>query len=274
MDKNPLLSIRHLDASYGPVQALFNVDMEVYRGEIVSIIGPNGAGKSTVIKAVLNIANTCGGIISFNGREITGCRTHEIAALGIGYVPQGRIVFSDMSVEENLEMGAFLMKERARRKMAVENVFRQFPRLQERRRQPAGRLSGGEQQMLAIGRALMLDPELVILDEPSLGLSPKYVDIIFEHLLSLKNNGRTLLMVEQNAVRALGVSDRGYALELGRNRYTGTGKELLANSQVRQMYLGGNPQLSVFGNHENKGMNIACNTPTPLSSPGVIRSLR
>ncbi|MBT8419610.1 MAG: ABC transporter ATP-binding protein [Gammaproteobacteria bacterium] len=266
MDKHPLLTIRQLDASYGPVQVLFDIDMEVYRGEIVSIIGPNGAGKSTVIKAILNIATPCAGNITFNNREITKLPTHGVAALGIGYVPQGRIVFSNMSVEENLEMGAFLMKEHLARKVAVDKVFDQFPRLRERRRQLAGRLSGGEQQMLAIGRALMLDPTLVILDEPSLGLSPKYVDIIFEHLIALRDDGRTLLMVEQNAARALSTSDRGYALELGKNRYTGTGKELLANPAVRQMYLGGGNTLSTAPEsfHENASPT-ACNAPTSLS---------
>jgi len=239
MDKQPLLEIRQLDASYGPLQALFNVSIEVQSGEIVSIIGPNGAGKSTVIKAVMNLIDVNSGNIIFNNREITHVATHKITALGIGYVPQGRIVFGNMSVEENLEMGAFLTKNRAERKDTVEAVFHQFPRLKERHRQLAGRLSGGEQQMLAIGRALMLNPKLVILDEPSLGLSPKYVDIIFRQLSTLKSTGRTLLMVEQNASRALEISDRGYALELGRNRYTGTGFGMLANSDVRQMYLGG-----------------------------------
>nr|VFK11061.1 MAG: branched-chain amino acid transport system ATP-binding protein [Candidatus Kentron sp. LPFa]VFK59468.1 MAG: branched-chain amino acid transport system ATP-binding protein [Candidatus Kentron sp. UNK]VFK68714.1 MAG: branched-chain amino acid transport system ATP-binding protein [Candidatus Kentron sp. UNK] len=240
MDKQPLLEIHQLNASYGPVQVLFDVNVKVESGEIVSIIGPNGAGKSTVIKAAMNLVNTNSGDIIFDDRKITKVATHKITALGIGYVPQGRIVFGNMSVEENLEMGAFLTKNRAKRKAAVDTVFLQFPRLAERRKQLAGRLSGGEQQMLAIGRALMLTPRLVILDEPSLGLSPKYVDIIFRHLSDLKANGHTLLMVEQNASRALDISDRGYALELGRNRYTGTGKNLLGNPEVRQMYLGGN----------------------------------
>nr|VFK15132.1 MAG: neutral amino acid transport system ATP-binding protein [Candidatus Kentron sp. LFY] len=242
MDKQPLLEIHQLDASYGPVQVLFNLDIEVQPGEITAIIGPNGAGKSTVIKAVMNLVDTNAGSIIFNDREITGFATHKITELGIGYVPQGRIVFENMSVEENLEMGAFPMKNRVKRKEAVEAVFLQFPRLKERHKQLAGRLSGGEQQMLAIGRALMLNPTLVMLDEPSLGLSPKYVDIIFKHLLTLKAAGHTLLIVEQNATRALEVSDCGYALELGRNRYTGTGKDLLDNPDVRKMYLGGNNQ--------------------------------
>nr|VFJ43194.1 MAG: amino acid/amide ABC transporter ATP-binding protein 2, HAAT family [Candidatus Kentron sp. FW] len=239
MDKPPLLKVHRLNASYGQVQVLFNVDIEVQSGEIISIIGPNGAGKSTVIKAVMNLVGVNSGNIFFNNREITHLATHKVTALGIGYVPQGRIVFSSMSVEENLEMGAFLTKDRVKRNATVNTVFDQFPRLKERRKQLAGHLSGGEQQMLAIGRALMLNPELVILDEPSLGLSPKYVDIIFKHLLALKASGHTLLMVEQNATRALEVSDRGYALELGRNRYAGTGKSLLTNPDVRQMYLGG-----------------------------------
>jgi branched-chain amino acid transport system ATP-binding protein len=164
---------------------------------------------------------------------------HRIPPLGIGYVPQGRIVFARMTVEDNLEMGAFLIDEREQRRIAVEQVFTQFPRLAERRKQLAGNLSGGEQQMLAIGRALMLSPKLVILDEPSLGLSPKYVDLVFEKLLELKQQGRTLLMVEQNAARALELSDRGYALELGRNRFADSASNLLANEDVRRMYLGG-----------------------------------
>ncbi len=235
----PLLSIRGLETAYGAMQVLFGVDMEVRAGEIVAIIGPNGAGKSTVIKGVIGLASARAGRIVFDGRDITREAPHRIPALGIGYVPQGRIVFARMTVEDNLEMGAFLITDSAKRRQAVERVFTQFPRLRERRRQFAGSLSGGEQQMLAIGRALMLDPKLVILDEPSLGLSPKYVDIIFEQLVALKKQGRTLLMVEQNAARALELSDRAYALELGRNRFTGKGAELLADPEVRRMYLGG-----------------------------------
>jgi branched-chain amino acid transport system ATP-binding protein len=234
-----LLAIRDLEVSYGAVQVLFGVSLEVRAGEIVSIIGPNGAGKSTVIKAVIGLVPARKGNVVFDGRDITNLPAHAIPALGIGYVPQGRIVFSQMSVEDNLEMGAFLQKDARKRREAVQSVFEQFPRLAERRRQPAGKLSGGEQQMLAIGRALMMNPRLVILDEPSLGLSPKYVDLIFDQLLELRRRGRTLLMVEQNAARALELSDRGYALELGRNRFTDSGAGLLANQDVRRMYLGG-----------------------------------
>jgi branched-chain amino acid transport system ATP-binding protein len=235
----PLLSIRGLEVAYGAVQVLFGIDLDVSEGEIVSIIGPNGAGKSTVIKAVVGLVPARAGAIAFAGRDITNQPAHLAPATGIGYVPQGRIVFSKMSVTDNLELGAFLEKDRRRRREAVDQVFEQFPRLYERRDQAAGNLSGGEQQMLAIGRALMMRPKLIILDEPSLGLSPKYVDIIFEHLLGLREAGRTLLMVEQNAARALELSDRGYALELGRNRFADTGAALLANEDVRRMYLGG-----------------------------------
>jgi len=234
-----LLDIQSLEVSYGPVQVLFGVDLHVERGEIVSIIGPNGAGKSTVIKAVVGIAPPRSGRIIFQDSDITGIAAHRAVAVGIGYVPQGRIVFGNMTVTDNLEMGAFLRTDQSSRRRAVEGAFEQFPRLYERRQQMAGKLSGGEQQMLAIARALMLDPKLVILDEPSLGLSPKFVDIVYDHLIALKNQGRTLLMVEQNAARALDISDRGYALELGRNRFTDTGVNLLGNPDVRQMYLGG-----------------------------------
>jgi len=235
----PLLSIRGLEVSYGAVQVLFGVNLEVRAGEIVSIIGPNGAGKSTVIKAVIGLVEVQAGSIEFDGRDITNMPAHVVPSLGVTYVPQGRIVFAQMTVSDNLEMGAFLQHDSRKRREAVDSVFEQFPRLYERRHQPAGKLSGGEQQMLAIGRALMLNPRLVILDEPSLGLSPKYVDLIFEHLLTLKSQGRTLLMVEQNAARALELSDRGYALELGYNRFADTGEKLLANDDVRRMYLGG-----------------------------------
>jgi branched-chain amino acid transport system ATP-binding protein len=234
-----LLEVRELEVAYGAVQVLFGIDLQVKQGEIVSIIGPNGAGKSTVIKAVVGLIPVRGGEIHFAGDDITRVPAHEVVRRGIGYVPQGRIVFGEMSVLDNLELGAFQERDRERRRQAVEAVFEQFPRLHERRDNLAGNLSGGEQQMLAIGRALMMHPRLVILDEPSLGLSPRYVDVIFERLLALKQQGVTLLMVEQNAARALELSDRGYALELGRNRFADTGAALLANDDVRRMYLGG-----------------------------------
>ena len=234
-----LLGVSGLQVYYGSVQVLFGIDLQVNSGEIVSIIGPNGAGKSTVIKSIVGLTPSKNGTVVFGESEITNLPAHAIPALGIGYVPQGRIVFAHMTVADNLELGAFLQRDTRMRREAVQAVFERFPRLYERRQQLAGKLSGGEQQMLAIGRALMMNPRLVILDEPSLGLSPKYVDLIFDQLLALKNQGRTLLMVEQNAARALEVSDRGYALELGRNRFSDSGKRLLANEDVRRMYLGG-----------------------------------
>lgn len=235
----PLLEIQGLEATYGRVQVLFGIDLTVAPGEIVSIIGPNGAGKSTVIKAVMGLVMIKAGAILLDGNDIKGVPPHRVPPLGIGYVPQGRIVFSRMSVLENLKLGAFLEKDTHRCRQAIAAVFEQFPPLYTHRKQQAGRLSGGEQQMLAIGRALMMNPRLLILDEPSLGLSPKYVDLIYDHLLALQHEGRTLLMVEQNAARALELSDRGYALELGQNRFTDTGATMLANEQVRRMYLGG-----------------------------------
>jgi len=235
----PLLDVQSLQVNYGQVQVLFNLTIQVYNGEIVTIIGPNGAGKSTLIKAIIGLSSAQAGNIIFNNQNITRLPTHRIPPLGIGYVPQGRIVFAGMTVMENLALGAFLITNKLQRRAAIARVFAQFSQLEQRSKVLAGQLSGGEQQMLAIGRALMLDPKLIILDKPSLGLSPKYVDLVFNSLLTLKQQGRTLLMVEQNAARALSFADRGYALELGRNRFTGTGQELLHNQEVRRMYLGG-----------------------------------
>lgn len=238
-DPQPLLAVQAIDVSYGPLQVLFAVTIEVYSGEIVTIIGTNGAGKSTLIKAINGLRPAQQGHILLAGKDITHIPAHHIPALGVSYVPQGRIVFANMTVADNLELGAFLLRTSSLRHQALERVYAQFPRLAQRRRVLAGQLSGGEQQMLAIGRALLLNPKLVLLDEPSLGLAPKYVDMVFASLLDLKQQGHTLVMVEQNAARALAVADRGYALELGRNRFADTSTALLANPEVRRMYLGG-----------------------------------
>jgi branched-chain amino acid transport system ATP-binding protein len=235
----PLLAVRDIDAAYGKVRVLDDVSLDVMPGEIVSIIGPNGAGKSTVLKTVMGILKPTQGHVVFAGEPITGLRTDLVVHCGIAYVPQGRIVFKAMSVVENLEMGAFTVKDKARVRRTMEQVFAIFPRLGERRRQMAGTMSGGEQQMLAMGRALMVEPRLVLLDEPSLGLAPQFVELVFEKLQELKAGGMTLLLVEQNAVKALSISDRGYVLELGRNRFTGSGAALLADDRVRRLYLGG-----------------------------------
>ncbi|HXG17369.1 MAG TPA: ABC transporter ATP-binding protein, partial [Calidithermus sp.] len=211
----------------------------VETGEIVSIIGPNGAGKSTAFKAIMGFVRPRQGSIRFNGQEITGLPPHLVVRRGLAYVPQGRIVFPQMTVLENLEMGAYIERDRARVAAALERVYRLFPVLAERRRQRAGTMSGGEQQMVAIARALMTTPSLILLDEPSLGLAPKFVALIFDKLQEMRAAGYTLVLVEQNAARALAIADRGYVLELGRNRFEGPGPRLLADPEVKRLYLGG-----------------------------------
>jgi branched-chain amino acid transport system ATP-binding protein len=235
----PLLSVRDIDASYGPVPILDSVSLEVFPGEAVSIIGPNGAGKSTVLKAVMGFLKPTRGEVIFDGNRVTGTRPDLLVRRGISYVPQGRIVFKDMTVVENLEMGAFTVRDKAQARRTMEQVFAIFPRLGERPGQRAGTMSGGEQQMLAMGRALMVEPRLVLMDEPSLGLAPLFVELVFEKIVELRNSGMTLLLVEQNAAKSLSISDRGYVLELGRNRFTGSGAALLADDRVRRLYLGG-----------------------------------
>ena len=208
-------------------------------GEIVSIIGPNGAGKSTAFKTIVGFLTPSAGRVIFEDQDITGLRPDLVLRRGLAYVPQGRIVFPAMTVLENLEMGAYIERDATRVQAALERVYALFPVLAERRRQKAGTMSGGEQQMLAIGRALMTMPRLILLDEPSLGLSPKFVTLIFEKLVEMKGAGYTLMLVEQNATRALAIADRGYVLELGRNRFEGPGRELLTDPEVKRLYLGG-----------------------------------
>jgi branched-chain amino acid transport system ATP-binding protein len=234
-----LLELRDVAAAYGSIQILHQVSLHVEPREVVSVIGPNGAGKSTTFKVIMGLITHLGGEILFDGKSLVGQRPNRILGLGLGYVPQGRVVFMQMTVAENLEMGAFLERDRAKIRQSMDHVFRLFPRLRERRRQMAGTMSGGEQQMLAMGRALMMHPRMMMLDEPSLGLSPRFVDEIFDKIVELAHGGLTVMLVEQNAARALEISDRGYVLELGRNRFEGSGHDLLANPDVRQMYLGG-----------------------------------
>jgi ABC-type branched-subunit amino acid transport system ATPase component len=235
----PLLRAEGLTAGYGKVPILHDVTLEVQAGEMVSVIGPNGAGKSTAFKTIVGFVHATSGRVTFDGKEITGLRADEVLPRGLAYVPQGRIVFPQMTVHENLEMGAYIEREPARIRASFERVHALFPILAERRGQRAGTLSGGEQQMVAIGRALMTHPKLILLDEPSLGLSPKFVSLIFETLVQMKEAGYTLMVVEQNAARVLAVADRGYVLELGRNRFEGTGTALLADPDVKRLYLGG-----------------------------------
>ena len=235
----PLLVAQGLTGGYGKLDILHDVSLAVNVGEIVSIIGPNGAGKSTAFKTIVGFLRPRRGTVSFNGEDITGLRPDLVLRRGMAYVPQGRIVFPDMTVLENLEMGAYIERDRARVAAALERVYALFPILHERRAQRAGTMSGGEQQMVAIARALMTTPKLILLDEPSLGLSPKFVTLIFEKLAAMRQAGYTLMVVEQNATRALAIADRGYVLELGRNRFEGSGQRLLADPEVKRLYLGG-----------------------------------
>jgi len=234
-----LLRAESLTAGYGKMPILHGVTLEVRQGEMVSVIGPNGAGKSTAFKTIVGFLRPSDGRVVFDGQDITGLRPDQVLHRGLAYVPQGRIVFPQMTVLENLEMGAYIERNGRRIREALERVYALFPILAARRRQRAGTMSGGEQQMVAIGRALMTTPKLVLLDEPSLGLAPKFVSIIFERLTEMKRAGYTLMVVEQNAARALAVADRGYVLELGKNRFEGTGDALLADPEVKRLYLGG-----------------------------------
>jgi branched-chain amino acid transport system ATP-binding protein len=235
----PLLVAQGLTAGYGRLDILHDLSLTVNVNEIVSIIGPNGAGKSTAFKTIVGFLRPRAGRVVFNGEEITGLRPDRLLGRGLAYVPQGRIVFPQMTVLENLEMGAYIEPDAARIAAALDQVYALFPILAERRTQQAGTLSGGEQQMVAIARALMTTPRLILLDEPSLGLSPKFVTLIFDKLADLRRAGYTLMLVEQNATRALAIADRGYVLELGRNRLEGPGRRLLADPEVKRLYLGG-----------------------------------
>jgi ABC-type branched-subunit amino acid transport system ATPase component len=234
-----LLAANTLRGGYGTIDILHGVSLEVRAGEIVSVIGPNGAGKSTAFKTIVGFLRPREGRVLFNGEDITGLRPDLVLRRGLAYVPQGRIVFPQMTVLENLEMGAYIERDGARIAAALERVYALFPILAERRRQNAGTMSGGEQQMVAIARALMTSPRLILLDEPSLGLSPKFVTLIFERLVEMRDAGFTLMLVEQNATRALAIADRGYVLELGKNRFEGPGEQLLADPEVKRLYLGG-----------------------------------
>jgi len=234
-----LLQAQGLTAGYGKMAILHDLSLDVRVGEMISIIGPNGAGKSTALKSIVGFVKVASGHVRFDGQEITGLRPDQVLPRGLAYVPQGRIVFPQMTVRENLEMGGYIERDARRMREALEQVFGLFPILGERRRQRAGTMSGGEQQMVAIARALMTRPKLIMLDEPSLGLSPKFVSLIFDKLVAMKQSGYTLVIVEQNAAKALAVADRGYVLELGRNRFEGTGTALLTDPEVKRLYLGG-----------------------------------
>ena len=235
----PLLEVTDLFVTYGAIQALKKVSLKVYAGETVSLVGANGAGKSTLMKTLVGINKTQSGDIQFKSSSIRELKSHEIIRLGISQSPEGRQVFPDMSVYENLLMGAYSKKmSRAQVKDRMEEIFSIFPILKERIRAFAVTLSGGEQQMLAIGRALMLSPELLLLDEPSLGISPLLTEKIFEILVNLNRKGTSILLAEQNAAMALEISQRGYVLEVGEVIYEDTAEKLMANDIVRKAYLG------------------------------------
>ena len=234
-----MLDLKNVNAAYGRIQILHDVSLHVEEKEVVCVIGPNGAGKSTTFKVIMGFIDYLGGDMTFQDQSLVGFRPDQILNLGLGYVPQGRIVFNQMTVRENLEIGAYLQRDKQMVRESMDYVFALFPRLAERQKQLAGTMSGGEQQMLAMGRALMIRPTMMMLDEPSLGLSPRFVDEIFERILELARGGITIMLVEQNAARALEIADRGYVLELGKNRFEGTGEALLHNQDVRRMYLGG-----------------------------------
>ena len=239
MSEPSILSVTGVETFYGAIQALHGVDLEVARGEIVTLIGANGAGKSTLLMTICGNPRARSGTIVFDGEDITGLPTHQIVRRGVAQVPEGRRIFARMSVYENLQMGAIL-GDPANFKSDLDRVFAMFPRLAERRDQRGGTLSGGEQQMLAIGRALMSRPRLLLLDEPSLGLAPLIVRQIFDSIGRIaREEGVTIFLVEQNAFHALRLADRGYVLANGRVRLSGSGRELLANQEVRAAYLEG-----------------------------------
>ncbi len=234
-----MLKVDNLEVAYGNIKAIKGISLEVNQGEIVTLIGSNGAGKSTTLRAISGILKPRAGSITFNGERIEGVEGHEIVAKGICQSPEGRRIFPRMSVDENLDLGAFLRNDKAAIAADRERVLDLFPRLQERIDQKAGTMSGGEQQMLAVGRALMGSPKLLLLDEPSMGLAPVLVDMIFETIEKINKQGTTILLVEQNALAALNVADRAYVLESGSIKMSGKAKDLISNDEVTKAYLGG-----------------------------------
>jgi branched-chain amino acid transport system ATP-binding protein len=233
-----LLEVRDIETFYGSIQALKGISIDVYEGEIVTLIGANGAGKSTTLRSINGLNHPRRGTITFRGQDITNDPAHQIVKLGIAQSPEGRKLFPRMSVTENLEMGAFQRKDKGEFKADMDRVFELFPRLAERRNQKAGTMSGGEQQMCAIGRALMARPKLLMLDEPSMGLAPIFVQRIFETILEVNKQGTSILLVEQNALMALEIANRGYVVETGHVALADEAKALAQNEQVRKTYLG------------------------------------
>ncbi len=237
--KAPMLKIDNLHVYYGAIHAIKGISLEVNQGEIVTLIGANGAGKSTTLRTISGLLKPKEGTIAFEGQPIGGVPAHEIVKQGISQVPEGRRIFAEMTVMENLELGAFTRSDKDGIKADLKMVFERFPRLEERKEQQAGTLSGGEQQMLAMGRALMSRPRLLLLDEPSMGLAPLLIREIFSIIVDINKTGTTVLLVEQNANMALSIAHRAYVLETGRITLSGDAKELAASEEVRKAYLGG-----------------------------------
>ena len=221
------------------MEILHGISLSVRRGEIVGLIGPNGAGKSTVLKAAAGLLKVTSGKVIFMDEDITHTPPYQIVEKGMAFNPQGRVIFPDMTVQEHLDMGAWTIKDRPEKEKSLERIYKLFPWLMERKKRKASQMSGGEQQMLSLARAMMIQPKLLLLDEPSLGLSPKWVKTIFEKIVEIKETGVPCLVVEQKAAMVLGYSDYGYVLEMGNNRFEGKGQDLLQNPDVRRLYLGG-----------------------------------
>ncbi len=233
-----LLEINNLEVHYGVIHALKGISFEVNEGEIIALIGANGAGKTTTLHTISGILQASSGNILYDGKDITKVQAHKIVNLGISQVPEGRRVFAQLSVLENLKLGAFIRKDKDGIEEDLRNIYERFPRLEERKNQLAGTLSGGEQQMLAMGRALMSRPRIILMDEPSMGLSPIYVSEIFDIIKSINKDGTTVLLVEQNAKKALSIADRAYVLETGKIALSGDAKSLMNNDTVKKAYLG------------------------------------
>jgi len=234
-----ILAIDGLVTGYGKMEILHGVSLSVTRAEIVGLIGPNGAGKSTVLKAAAGLLKIASGKVVFMDEEVTHVPAYQMVEKGMAFNPQGRVVFPDMTVQEHLDMGAWTIKDQQEKDKALKRIEQLFPWLMERKKRKASQMSGGEQQMLSLARALMIQPKLLLLDEPSLGLSPKWVKTVFEKIVEIKNSGLPCLIVEQKAAMVLGYSDYAYVLEMGNNRFEGRGKDLLENPDVRRLYLGG-----------------------------------
>ena len=233
-----MLEVKNLEVYYGVIQAIKGISFEVNKGEVIALIGANGAGKTTTLHTITGLISLKKGHVIFEGKDITKVPAHKIVSMGMAHVPEGRRVFAELSVYENLRMGAYTRKDKSEIEESLANVYKRFPRLEERKNQMAGTLSGGEQQMLAMGRALMSKPKIILMDEPSMGLSPILVNEIFDIIRAVSESGTTVLLVEQNAKKALAIADRAYVLETGKIVLEGNAKDLLEDDSIKKAYLG------------------------------------